>query len=886
MKTLPTDYQSFIAVSRYARYLDTEKRRETWDETVTRYFDFMQDHLLEAHNYTLEPSLKTALTDAVLSLEIMPSMRALMTAGPALKRDNTCAYNCSYLPINSPRSFDELFYILLCGTGVGYSVERQYIADLPAVSEHFEKSTSVLVVDDSKAGWARAFKELVALLYTGQVPSWDVSKVRPAGARLKTFGGRASGPGPLVDLFNYTVGLFKAAAGRKLNSLECHDLCCKIASVVVVGGVRRSAMISLSNLSDQRMRDAKSGSWYVGSPDRAFANNSVAYTEKPDMGTFMKEWESLYSSKSGERGMFYRNAAVAQATKNGRRESAEFGVNPCLHPDTEVQTIYGAIKIKDITKPTKVYTMDALGRLSIRNASAAWISKKDAETVVVKYSSGKSLVCTPDHPIYVESKGYTEARNLKKGDRLVHLVRNRRGAAYSGVKLTSQGKRAYTMEHRLVWESVFGEIPKYHDIHHKDGDTYNNSIDNLECLHHDDHATITALEQPNNHQVWGPDGRYTSPPTSRKGKKTIVPVPDQLKSNLHQYATVLEVSPGPTTDVYDLTVEGTHNFIANFIVVHNCGEIILRPFQFCNLTEVVVRANDTPESLARKVRLATILGTFQSTLTNFKYLRKVWKDNTEQERLLGVSLTGTMDHKVLSGKGDCGDVNLPTLLTNLKNVAVVTNEEFAMYLGINQSVAVTTQKPSGTVSQLVNSASGFHPRYAKYYIRRVRGDNKDPLTQFMKNKGVPCEPCNYSAENTSVFSFPIKADEGTKVFRETYSAIEQLELWKIYKTYWAEHNISVTIQVKEPEWMEVGAWVYKHFNDIVGVSFLPYDTGSYTQAPYEEIDEATYKALDNAMPKDIQWDQLAEFEAEDTTVAAQNYACSGDVCEVVDIGKK
>lgn len=645
MKSLPTDYQTFIAVSRYARWLDKEQRRETWPETVKRYFDFMQDHLKENQNYDLDSELRAELEEAVLNLSIMPSMRALMTAGPALKRDNTCAYNCSYLPVNSPRSFDELFYILLCGTGVGYSVERQYISDLPQVSEHFEKSSTTITVEDSKAGWARAFKELVALLYTGQVPTWDVSKVRPAGARLRTFGGRASGPGPLVDLFNYTVGLFKGASGRKLNSLECHDLCCKIASVVVVGGVRRAAMISLSNLSDQRMRDAKSGSWYITHPDRAFANNSVSYTEKPDMATFINEWASLYNSKSGERGIFFRNAASRQAAKNGRREEGEFGTNPC-------------------------------------------------------------------------------------------------------------------------------------------------------------------------------------------------------------------------------------------------GEIILKPFQFCNLTELVVRAEDTLETLLNSVRLATILGTFQSTLTHFKYLRKVWKDNTETERLLGVSLTGCMDNKILSGRGSLSDPDLSGLLHKLKQKAIDTNKFYARILGIPVSAAVTTIKPSGTVSQLVNSASGFHARYAKYYIRRVRGDIKDPLTQFLKDRGVPCEPCNYKPESTVVFSFPIKANDNTSVFRDTYSAVQQLELWLKYKTYWAEHNVSVTIQVQEHEWMAVGAWVYEHFDEVTGVSFLPYDSGSYTQAPYEEITKEQYETLDKAMPTVLDWSKLAEYEKEDSTVSSQTYACTGEVCEIVDIGSK
>lgn len=641
---LPTDYQTFVAVSRYARYLDKEGRRETWQETVKRYFDFMEEHLKDQCDYVLSPELRVELEAAVNNLSVMPSMRALMTAGPALKRDNLCAFNCSALPIDSPRAFDELFYLLLAGAGVGFSVERQFITDLPTVSEHFEITKTVIEVDDSKAGWARAFKELIALLYAGQIPSWDVSKIRPAGARLKTFGGRASGPGPLIDLFKYTVALFKQATGRKLTSIECHDLCCKIASVVVVGGVRRSAMISLSNLSDQRMRDAKTGAWYNTHPDRAFSNNSVAYTEKPDMATFIQEWKSLYDSHSGERGIFNRVAARATAAQNCRRNAEQdFLVNPC-------------------------------------------------------------------------------------------------------------------------------------------------------------------------------------------------------------------------------------------------GEIILRPFGVCNLSEVVVRADDTKDDLLKKVELATILGTFQSTLTNFKYVRKIWKDNAEEERLLGVSLTGVMDHPILSGKGGA-TADLPTLLTNLKNHAIIINKKYATLLGIPVSAAITTQKPSGTVSQLVNSASGIHARYAKYYIRRVRGDVKDPLTRFLKEQGVPCEPCAYKPESTVVFSFPVKADEKTKVFRETYSAVEQLNMWLIYKSYWAEHNISATIQVKEHEWLEVGAWIYKHFDKVTGVSFLPYDTGTYLQAPYEEITEEQYKQLYDSLPKEIPWTKLSEHEKEDTTVSSQTLACTGDFCEIIDISK-
>jgi ribonucleoside-triphosphate reductase len=638
---LPSDYSKFIAISRYARWREGDKRRETWPETVKRYFDFMEGHLKEECNYKLKKPLRNELEQAVLRLDLLPSMRCLATAGPALDRCNVAGYNCSYLPIESPRCFDELFYILLCGTGVGYSVERQYTNQLSTVSEHFEKSSTVITVDDSKSGWARSLKELIALLYQGQIPTWDVSKVRPKGARLKTFGGRASGPGPLVELFKWTVNLFQNAAGRKLNSIECHDLCCKIAAAVVVGGVRRSAMISLSNLSDPRMRDAKSGEWFRLHPDRSFANNSVVYTEKPDMGIFMQEWKSLYDSQSGERGIFNRVASRNQAAKNGRRDTAfEFGTNPC-------------------------------------------------------------------------------------------------------------------------------------------------------------------------------------------------------------------------------------------------SEIILRPYQFCNLTEVVVRSEDTLASLESKVRLASILGTFQSTLTNFKYLRKVWQKNTEEERLLGVSLTGICDNPIMYRNEDG---SLDGRLKVLKDVAIKANKEMADELDIPVSAAITCVKPSGTVSQLVNAASGIHSRHSVYYIRRVRGDASDPLAKFLSEQGVPTEPCAYKPDSTVIFSFPI-AGSKESLTRDKLNALEQLSLWKTYQEAWCEHKPSITVYVKEHEWMAVGAWVYEHFDAISGISFLPYDGGNYVQAPYEEISEEEYNKLAAAMPKNIPWDKLKDYEKEDNTAASQEFACVGGVCELVDITK-
>jgi len=635
---LPTSYQEFIHLSRYSRWLPEKSRRETWDETVARYFDFFTEHLKETVDFDLTKSLRDELEQAVLGLRIMPSMRCMMTAGEALKRENIAGYNCSYVAVDRPQAFDEILYILMNGTGVGFSVERQYVNELPSIADEFHSTDTTITVADSKMGWAKAFKELVGMLYIGQIPRWNLSKIRPSGAPLKTFGGRASGPEPLESLFNFAVTIFQNAAGRKLTSLEAHDIVCKIAEVVVVGGVRRSALISLSNLSDDRMRHAKSGQWWNENGQRALANNSACYSEKPDIGIFMDEWKALYDSKSGERGIFNRESAVWMASKNGRRntEDYEFGTNPC-------------------------------------------------------------------------------------------------------------------------------------------------------------------------------------------------------------------------------------------------SEIILRNREFCNLSEVVVRTSDTRDSLLEKVRLATILGTFQSTLVNFKYVSKSWQKNCEEERLLGVSLTGIMDCNLTNGKGPHG--SLPAILTDLKNVAVSTNKEFAKKLGINQSVAVTCVKPSGTVSQLTDSASGIHARHNPYYIRTVRGDKKDPLTRMMVDIGFPVEDDVMNPSHTSVFSFPHKVDQGA-VFRTDMTAIEQLELWKTYQECWCEHKPSVTISVKENEWLVVGAWVYENFNYMSGVSFLPFSEHTYKQAPYQDCSEQEYKMLLDKMPETVEWNKLSEYEQTDMTIGAQELACAAGFCEI------
>ena len=626
---LPTDYQAFIHKSRYAKYHEGSGR-ESWDDTVTRFsVNVIRD--------MVDPATKYKLEQAILGLEVMPSMRSLMTAGAAADRDNTCMYNCSYLAVDDLKSFDEAMFILLCGTGVGFSVERQSISKLPEIPQLFESETNI-VVKDSKEGWAKSLRQLIALLYSGEIPTWDVSKVRPAGAPLKTFGGRASGPAPLVDLFNFTINTFRKASGRKLNSVECHDIMCKIGEVVVVGGVRRSAMISLSNLSDDRMRSAKSGAWWENNPQRALANNSVSYTEKPDNLSFMKEWMALVESGSGERGIFNREASKKQAAKNGRRDpNYEFGTNPC-------------------------------------------------------------------------------------------------------------------------------------------------------------------------------------------------------------------------------------------------SEIILRPSQFCNLTECVVRATDTLETLSEKVRLATILGTIQSSFTKFPYLRKQWTDNTEEERLLGVSLTGIMDNPLMTLKNK----GLDKTLAHLKEIAVATNAHWAGIFGIPIATAINCVKPSGTVSQLVDSSSGIHARHSPYYIRTVRGDNKDPLTQFMKDQGIPNEPDVFKPEQTTVFSFPQKAPQGATCTADM-TAIEQLQMWLMYQRNWCEHKPSVTINVKGDEWLEVGAFVYKHFDEMSGVSFLPFNEHTYQQAPYQDCDKVIYKDMLNKMPKTIDWSKLSEYESEDNTSGSQTLACSGDACEIVDL---
>ena len=647
--SLPTEYQSFIHLSRYARWDYDQRRRETWEETIDRYFNFFKEHLKENCNYDLTDKEIKEIRNAVVDLDVMPSMRCLMTSGEALKRENVAGYNCSYVKVDSPRSFDEILYILMNGTGVGFSVEEEYVNKLPSVAEEFYDTESVIVVRDSKLGWAKALKELYGMLWMGQVPTWDLSKVRPAGSPLKTFGGRASGPEPLEDLFKFSINIFKNAAGRKLRPVEAHDLVCKIAEIVVVGGVRRSALISLSNLGDREMRYAKSGNWWETNVQRALANNSVNYKEKPDVGTFMREWLSLYDSKSGERGI-YNSMSAKRTTEKLNQEKDKDGQN---------------------------------------------IIRRDAR-------------------------------------------------------------------------EDFGTNP--------------------------------------------------------------------------------------------------------------CSEIILRSREFCNLTECVVRGWDDTKSLKKKVRFATILGTWQSTLTNFKYLTGEWKRNCNEERLLGVSLTGIMDNADTNGSTG----GLDGRLRELRKEAIKTNKEWSEKLGIPQSAAITCVKPSGTVSQLVDSASGIHARHNPYYIRTVRGDNKDPITKFMKDQGFPSEPDVTKPNHTTVFSFPMKSPDGA-VCRQDMTALEQLDLWKTYQEHWCEHKPSVTISVKEDEWVDTASWVYNNFDDISGISFLPFSDHTYKQAPYQDCSEEEYQELYSKMPKNVDWTGLSDYEQQDYTAGSQELACSAGVCEVVDL---
>lgn len=915
---LPTQYQQFIHISRYARWLDDEGRRETWEETVNRYFDFFEGHLDKYHGYQLTPELREELSQAILNLEVMPSMRALMTAGPALEREACAGFNCSALPIDSVRSFDELMYILLCGTGVGFSVERQYVSKLPVINEHFENSVTTIVVEDSKAGWARALRELISLLYSGQIPRWDMSRVRPAGARLKTFGGRASGPEPLEDLFKFAVNLFKNAAGRKLTSLEAHDLVCKIGDVVVSGGVRRSALISLSNLSDDRMRHAKSGAWWETHPHRALANNSVAYTDKPDIGIFMDEWKALYDSKSGERGIFNREAARKQVERIGRRDpDHEWLVNPCcVLGDTLLMTTEGPRRIDELEGTPFTALVDG------HKYDAPHGSWRSGVGDVYRLSTKEGFVLdlTPEHRILTADRGWVEAKDLKPGDAIV--INDHRDIGSWGridnfgdgylLGLSAENKhdiRAFETEssefYRGFLRGLFdakGHVEGWKEISTPSGDkglSVRLGQSNLEFLRSVQRMLLRlgiasriydakeAGFQDSAEKAW----RLVIRDNHVRRFAEVVGFTNTVKaqnlqSALQRHKTYNKpfIAHVDTFEylgrfeVWDAHVDEVHAFDANGIYAHN-SEILLRPYQMCNLSEVIVRPDDTVETLKRKVRLAAILGTFQSTLTHYKYLRKVWKNNAEEERLLGVSLTGQLDNELFNGR--LGLDKTAEALRELKEVVVATNADLAEKIGIPQSTAVSAVKPAGTTSQLTNTASGMHARHSEYYLRTVRGAKHDPLTQFMIDSGFPVEDDVMKPDTTVVFTFPQKAPEGA-ITRDQLTAIEHLELWMVYQKNWCEHKASITVSVREHEWLEVGAWVYKNFDEISGVSFLPYTDHSYRQAPYQECSKEEYLEFLKKMPT-VDWSLLSEYEKEDNTSGNQTLSCSAGVCEIVDI---
>jgi len=779
-------YQSYIHISRYARWDEDKGRRETWGETVDRWCTFFDNRFEKAHS----DYIWNVIRPAIFNLEVMPSMRALMTAGPALERENLAGYNCAYLAVNNKRSFSETLYVLMCGTGVGFSCERQEVNKLPEVPEKFSPSDDTIVVEDSKEGWAKAYRKLVSSLYEGDIPNIDYSKVRPAGARLKTFGGRASGPEPLKRLFTFTTNVFRKAAGRKLQSIEVHDIMCMIGDVVVVGGVRRSALISLSNLSDMRMRDAKSGDWRQVTPWRELSNNSATYTEKPSASVFLEEWVSLIKSYSGERGIFNREAAQKQASRWGRRSAdLSYGCNPCCFTGETKVSVPGdehAITIKDLAEYSggvkkflvysAAFTEQGYWTPQVKSAIARDTGEKLVHEVVL--SDGSTFRSTDDHLLAKKAGGYV----MVKDSIGVSLQAIMPGSDVSVVSVTELG------------------IEKIYDLQVEDNENF-----------------------------------YIVTKSSKAPRETSLG-----------------------------------------ILVHN-SEIILRDKQLCNLSEVIIRQHDTLDDLKRKIEIATVIGTFQATLTNFKFVSDSWKKNTEEERLLGVSLTGIFDNRLTSGLE--GVTVLRNALKELRDHARVVNKEWADKLDIPESAAITCVKPSGTVSQLCDTASGIHPRWSRFYIRTCRLDKKDPVYRLMKDRGFYMEDAMMKEETTAVGYFPTEAP-AFGVTREKLTALEHLKMWLIYQQDWCEHKPSVTINVKESEWPEVAGWVYNHFDEISGIAFLPYDDHVYPQAPYNEVTEEEYMKWIEAHPTpSVDWLDLAKYEQEDNTVSMQTLACVGNNCD-------
>lgn len=1006
-----SEYQKIIHLRSYARWNYEHERRETWEETVDRFCNFFKDYI-STHHPVDKDEFSSVMEDIryhILNLKVVPSMRALMTAGPALERDHIAAFNCSYVPIDNVRAFDEILYISMCGTGVGFSVERQYVSQLPEVPDVLEETDEVIKVADSKRGWAKAYKALLYFLYSGEIPKWDVSGVRPAGAVLKTFGGRASGPQPLVDLFQFTVNKFKKAKGRKLESIEVHDIVCKIGQSVVSGGVRRTALISLSNLSDQRMRDAKSGEWYKYDIQRRLANNSAAYTSKPDVGHFMEEWISLYRSKSGERGIFNRVAAKNKCESIGRAvadkagNEIQFGTNPCVSSDTWIMTDKGARQVQDLIGKKFKARVDGRDFDSL----TGFVKTGTKKLYLLETVEGYVLKVTEDHKIQVEGEdeeNWIEASKLEPGDKIL-INDHTKNYSWSGIGSREEGQLlgylvgngTFADEQAIltVWvdnqavnsnarynplagmmedlEIALRKFPARSDFsgwtegvpqnNHSVYRMSNKSLSNLAASYgiFRNNKTITKKVEESSSSfhsgflrgLFDADGSVQG--TQQKGfsvrltqsdevllraaqrmllrlgvaSKLILDrhpagsrlMPDQkggvkayeckatheliiTKTNLVQFAKVVGFSHGEklaklqsilesispyrekfsvrfksltfvgVDSVYDATVLSAHKFDANGIMAHNCAEIILRPMEFCNLSEVIARADDTLESLRKKVEIATIIGTMQSCLTDYGYIRQKWIDNCNEERLLGVSITGVMDCPLLNKVNDA----TKGLLLELRAVARETNALWASKLNINPSAAITCNKPSGTVSQLANSASGIHGRYANFFIRRIRVDEKDPLAKFLIDHGFPHEVDAMSAHQY-VFSFPIKAPAASIKGRDI-TAINMLELWKMYRTYWCDHNPSVTVDVREDEWPSVGGWVWENFDDIGGVSFMPYDDHVYEQAPYEEITEEQYLQLVNEFPRNVKWEDLCSYEKEDFTTGSQELACVGGACDI------
>lgn len=936
-------YSEFIALSRYARWLPEETRRESWRETVERYVQFFTDR------GQLDKETGELVFNAIHDMQVMPSMRTLMTAGIAAERDNMAIFNCAYVAVDNTKTFDEILYVLACGTGVGFSCERQHIAKLPSIPDTLYASESIIVVRDSKLGWAAGLRELISLLYSGLVPTWDVSKVRPSGAPLVKFGGRASGSGPLVELFEYVIDVFQKSAGRKLRSIEVHGIVCKIANIIVCGGVRRSALISLSNLSDLRMAKAKSGQWWENHPEFALANNSVAYTEKPDVEVFMKEWLYLIESKSGERGIYNRAAAKKKVKESGKRDpDHDFGVNPCLAYGEMISVVENNMVVKrpigslagteqQIVKPTGGHS---LGKV--------WESGVKPVVRLVRRNR-KDIRCTPDHRWFTTVNKSVEAKNLKgmriapayvpapivygdefltgymigagtlTGDTLsiIMLSENFEIAAAYGF----DPKRCVITDDKMFNDLMntyglprlpLGERNLPHSLHNV------NAIAGLFTANGSVTSSTIKFETIDRAQVHSV-GKYLDSlkiVTRFSAHRNVIEDyshcdttnPESYILEIHDYDSLVlfaELIGFGTTAVqrelatlisnrspkvsaviddgeqmvYDFTEPDEHWGIVNGLTCHNCAEIILRPQGLCNLSEVIARRDDTEATLMEKVRVAAILGTLQSTLTDFRYVRKEWSTNAEEERLLGVSITGIMDCPLLN------QTNAATieLLVRMRKHAVETNAAYADILGINPSVAVTTVKPSGTVSSLTDTSSGIHPRFSPYYIRTVRADKKDPLYKTMVDAGFPIEDDVMNPKSTAVISFPMKCSEDS-IFVDDRTAIQQLEHWLMFNNYWSEHTVSITVYVDDDEWLDVGAWVYRNFDKITGISFLPKMNHTYKQAPFQAITEDEYDAMVVSMPKDVDWSLLGVYETEDRTTGMQTLACTGNSCEIVTLG--